>query len=149
MVSQIYSLFELTTRKTSKLQFCPFMINTLRPRQNGRHFPDDICEHIFLNEIIGIAIQILLRFVPKGPIINIAALVQIIAWRRPGDKPLSEPMMASLQTHICVIGLKEQHNWQTPYASNMPQKGPVILKVFPHHDIIVVSSLAWHALNVK
>ena len=25
-----------------------------------------------------------------------------IAWRRPGDKPLSEPMMVSLLTHICA-----------------------------------------------
>ena len=25
-----------------------------------------------------------------------------MAWRRPGDKPLSEPMMVSLSTHICV-----------------------------------------------
>ena len=33
---------------------------------------------------------------------NIPALVQIMAWRRPGDKPLSEPMMVSLATHICV-----------------------------------------------
>ena len=33
---------------------------------------------------------------------NIPALVQIMAWRRPGDKPLSEPMMVSLPTHICV-----------------------------------------------
>ena len=31
------------------------------------------------------------------------ASVQIMAWSRPGDKPLSEPMMVSLQTHICVI----------------------------------------------
>ena len=42
------------------------------------------------------------RFVPKGPINNIPALIQIMAWRRPGDKPLSEPMMVSLLTHICV-----------------------------------------------
>ena len=34
---------------------------------------------------------------------NIPALVQIMAWRRPGDKPLSEPIMISLLTHICVI----------------------------------------------
>ena len=33
---------------------------------------------------------------------NIPALVQIMAWRRLGDKPLSEPMMVSLPTHICV-----------------------------------------------
>ena len=25
-----------------------------------------------------------------------------MAWRRPGDKPLSEPMMVRLPTHICV-----------------------------------------------
>ena len=43
-----------------------------------------------------------LKFVPKGPINNIPALVQIMAWRRPGDKPISEPMMVSLLTHICV-----------------------------------------------
>ena len=43
-----------------------------------------------------------LKFVPKGPINNIPALVQIMAWRRSGDKPLSEPIMVSLPTHICV-----------------------------------------------
>ena len=46
--------------------------------------------------------QFSLNFVPNGPIKNIPALVQIMALRRPGDKPLSEPMMVSLQTHICV-----------------------------------------------
>ena len=49
-----------------------------------------------------ILIKILLKFVPKGPINNIPALVQIMAWRRPGDKPLSAPMIVSLSTHICV-----------------------------------------------
>ena len=39
---------------------------------------------------------------PKGTINNILALLQIMAWRRPGGKPLSEPMMGSLSTHICV-----------------------------------------------
>ena len=41
-------------------------------------------------------------FVPKGPINNIPALVQIKAWRRPRDKPLSEPMTVSLPTDIRV-----------------------------------------------
>ena len=43
-----------------------------------------------------------LKFVPKGSINNIPALVQIMAWYRWGDKPLSEPMMVRLPTHICV-----------------------------------------------
>ena len=33
---------------------------------------------------------------------NIPAVVQIIAWRRSGDKPLSEPVMVSLMMHLCV-----------------------------------------------
>ena len=58
--------------------------------------------HFFLNENVQIFIKISLNFVPKGPIKNIPALIQIIAWRRPGDKPLSESMMGSLLTRICV-----------------------------------------------
>ena len=78
------------------------LLNTLRPRQNGRHFPDDILKWIFLNENVWISINISLKFVPRGPINNIPVLVQVMAWRRPGDKPLSEPMIARFPTHICV-----------------------------------------------
>ena len=77
-------------------------LNTLRPRQNGRHFPDDIFKWIFLNENLWIPIKISLTFVPQGPITNIPALVQIMACRRPGDKPLFGPMMVRLPMHICV-----------------------------------------------
>ena len=76
--------------------------NTLRPRQNGRHFPDDIFKCIFVNENVWTLIKISLKVVPKGPINKIPALVQIMALRRPGDKPLSEPMMVRLLTHIWV-----------------------------------------------
>ena len=47
----------------------------------------------FLNENFFIWIHISLKFVPKGPIDNKSALVQVMAWRRTGDKPLSEPML--------------------------------------------------------
>ena len=76
-------------------------INTLRPRQNGRHFAD-MFKCIFLNENVWIPIEISLKFVPKGSFKNNPALFQIMAWRRPGDKPLSEPMLVSSLTHICV-----------------------------------------------
>ena len=57
-----------------------FLFNTLRPIQNSRHFPDDSFKCIFLNENIGISIKISLKFAPKGPMNNIASLVQIMAW---------------------------------------------------------------------
>ena len=65
------------------------VVNTLRLRQNGRHFADDTFNHIFFNENVRISIKISLKFVPKGSIINIPALVQIMACRRIGDNPLS------------------------------------------------------------
>ena len=34
-----------------------------------------------------------------------------MAWRRPGDKPLSEPMMVSLLTHICVTRPQWVNTW--------------------------------------
>ena len=80
-----------------------FPVNALRPRQDGCHFPDDIFKCIFLNENAWILFTISLNFLPKGPINNIPALVQIMAWHQPGDKPLSEPRMLRLSTHICVI----------------------------------------------
>ena len=55
---------------------------------------DDIFKRIFLNENDRIPIQISLKFVPRSPIDNKPALVQVMAWRRIGDKPLSDLMMA-------------------------------------------------------
>ena len=79
-----------------------FPVNSLRPRQKGRLFADDTFKRIFLNENIIISTKNSLNFVPKGLINNIPALVLIMAWRRPGDKPLSEPMLVRSLTHICV-----------------------------------------------
>ena len=90
-------------------------LNTLRLRQNGRRFTDDTFQHIFLNENVKISIKISLKFVPKGQINNIPALVQIMAWRRPGAKPLSETMMVRLETHICVT----QPQWVNVLACHL------------------------------
>ena len=81
---------------------CNIFFNTLRSRQNGRQFPDHIFKRIFLNQNVWTLINISLTFVPKYPINNIQALVQIMAWRHPGDKTLSETVLVSFLTHICV-----------------------------------------------
>ena len=84
------------------MRFIITSINSLRPWPTRRHFADDIFKCIFENENEWISPRIPLKFVPKVRINNIPALVQIKALRRPGDKPLSEPMMVSWLTHICV-----------------------------------------------
>ena len=119
-------LFKLTTKKTWKprtigpLRGKPFYvmmskyiitqgfthvsicadIKSLKPEQNGRCSPDDILKLIFLIENVYISNNISFKFVPTVPMNNIPVLFQIMAWRRPGDKPFSEPMMVSLLTHI-------------------------------------------------
>ena len=85
-----------------QLDLITYDINTLRPIQNGRHFPGDIFKWIFVNVNVWISISISLKFVARGPINNIPTLVQVMVWRRTGDKPLSEPMMVKWPTHICV-----------------------------------------------
>ena len=82
------------------------IMNTFRPRKMT-------FSNAFLKENIWMLIKISLKFVPRVRINNIPALVQIMARRRPGDKPLSEPIMVSALVHICVTrpqSVKSQ-NW--------------------------------------
>ena len=76
--------------------------STLRPRQDGCCFTGDIFKYIFLNENVWTSFEISPKFVPKVLIKYNSALVQIMAWRPPGNKPLSESTMVSLLTHICI-----------------------------------------------
>ena len=65
--------------------------------------PDGIFKCIFLNKNDQITIQISEKFVPRSPIDNKPTLVQLMAWRRTGDKPLPEPVMTQF------IGTYMQH----------------------------------------
>ena len=84
---------------TSSSSTCSYF-NTLRPRQNDCYFPENIFKYNFLNENIWILIKISLKFISECPINNIPALIQIIAWHLPGDKPLSELIMVRLLMHM-------------------------------------------------
>ena len=79
-----------------------FTFNTMKRIQNGCHFPNNIFKYILFNENVWISIKSSLKFVHKGSINNIPALVQIMAWHWSSDKPLSELMMVSLLTHLCI-----------------------------------------------
>ena len=123
---------------------CVIQLNSLRPRQNGRHFANDILKCIFLNENVWIPNNISLKFVPKGPINNNPALVQVMAWRRPGDKPLSEPMMVWLLTHICVT--RPQWVKWVKIPSSL-YKNIVMRKDIKTLDSIFVSKWLWESVS--
>ena len=81
-------------------------INSLRPRQNRRHFPD-IFKCILLKENKWISINMSTKLVPKGPINNIPALVQLTAWCRLSDKSLSDQWWYVYWRIYASLGLNE------------------------------------------
>ena len=55
-------------------------LDTSRPGQNGHHFVEDISKYIFLSENVWILIKMSPKFFPQGPINNIPASIQTMAW---------------------------------------------------------------------
>ena len=127
-------------------------VNISRPRRNGRHFPYDIFKCILLNENVWIKIKISLSFAPKGLINNIPSLVQIMVPHRRGDKPLSEPMMINLLTHICVV----RPQWVNHIANNQQILATVLMDTSVRWPLrgrqsrqtyICVSKLCYHCFR--
>ena len=90
---------------TSIGMFNVLLVDPLTHRSWGKVvaiFQTTIFKCFLLNKNIWILIKISHKFIPKFAINDIPVLVQIMAWHRPGEKPLSERMMVSLPTHICV-----------------------------------------------
>ena len=121
-----YHALDKTTQRLSNwnglyawMSFSEIWVNILRPRQNVHDFADDIFKCIFVSDNAWIAIKTSLKFVPKGLINNMPALVQIITWRRPGDMPWSEPIMVSLLTYICIT---RRHWVKTGFREDIPYR---------------------------
>ena len=86
-------------------------------RNNGRHFPDDIFKYIFLNENVWISTKFSLKYVPMGPINNILALVQMMAWQRIG--------FWHIYASLGLNGLK----WQNDKAKKMTTQNETMLTI--------------------
>ena len=122
--------------------------NTLRSRQNGRHFADDAFKRIFLYENVKISIKMSPTFVPKGSINNVPVLFQIMDWRSLGEhcsgfmmsamvSPITGVLIVYLTVCSGVYPRKHQsstslafmraiHRWPV----NIPHKRPVTRKMF-------------------
>ena len=90
--------------------------NTLRPRQNGRHFPDEISRCISFNKSLWISIKMSQKFVLNGSINNIPALVQIMAPTR------RQAVIWTSDGYIyALLGLNELMDWR-PWAVGHQQQ---------------------------
>ena len=85
---------------------CEF--NTLRPRQNGRHFTAYTFKCVFLNENMRISINISLKFVLKGPIDIILSLAptsrQAISWTNDGKFTSAYVRLSASMSKYLYIG---------------------------------------------
>ena len=139
-------------------------METLRPRQNVRHFADAIMKCISLNENARLWNKISMKYVLRGLIDNMAELIKIMARRRPDDKPLSKPMMLSINTYICVTrphwvegrlntspgiswGCYRDHNWVRPNKTQLPLLACVVM-VTPWR-LLAMQNKACHPLKLK
>ena len=69
--------------------------------QNGHHFGRQFSIAFFINENDRILIQISLKYVARSPIDNEPVLVQTMAWRQWGDRPLPGAMMSQfIDAHV-------------------------------------------------
>ena len=140
---------KLPTSRVSTSHNNSSWLNTLRPRENGRHFPCNILKCIYLNEKLWISIEISLKFVPNGPINTIPVLVQKMAWHRPSNKPLSETILASLLMHICITRPQWIDDmWHHRIWSTLVQVMACCL-VAPSHCLnqcwLIISEVLWHS----
>ena len=133
----------------NELRPSSFKFNTLVSSQNGRHFANDTSKCIFLDEV---------EFVPKRPISYIQALDQIMAWRRPGDKPISKLTMVKLLKHIYVTRLHWinkavivmeftlylQHKWLRSDDTLLHRKISSLSTWFPRLSIILRTRVHHH-----
>ena len=71
------------------------------------HWDRDKIVAIYQTTVYEFGLRFHWKFLPKFRINNILALVQIMVWRRPGDKPLSEPMMVSFLRWYASLGINE------------------------------------------
>ena len=102
-----------------------------------------------------------LKFVPQVWTNSIPTLVQIMAWHRPRDKPLPEPMVVRLLMQICVTSPQWVKRWwhsnnktkhkkamnmiyRTYYLSHKHMKlARVVLSAHSSASSLIISPLLW------
>ena len=127
-------------------------LNTLRLRQNGCYFTDDIFKWLFLNKDFHVMIEITLNFIPQGPIDNKWILFQIVVWCQSGNKPLIWTNVGIGYRGICaspslielrLIQGRSKVSWERPIDSPWQMWGLIFVlchkKIW--HMVLVANSL--------
>ena len=114
-------------------------VNTLRPRQNGRHFVDDIFKCIFVNENLWIEIEISMKLVPKDIINNILFVnadltLQLAALTKITNKSHSRNKTSSHSLKIYMIKIKVCHGGHGPIYQRF-----IFLRYHSNSNVFVIS----------
>ena len=96
---------------------------------------DDNFICIFLNENEGITIRISLKFVSRSPIDNKPALVQVMVWRRTGDKPLPESIGGDELNLVMLSRLSNSFEDQTQMAGAQTLTHCALVMLYGDRDL--------------
>ena len=68
---------------------------------------------------------------------------RLMAWRRPGDKPLSEPLTVRLPTHICTTRPQWVKYVTTVlcHLSTVPEQILMLISIFDHSLMLIVKMI--------
>ena len=138
------------------VHMCLMTFNTLRPRQDGCHFQMTFSNAFPLMKMYEFQLKFHWILFPGVQLTIFQHLVQIMAWRRPGDKPLSEPMMVCLLTHICVTrphwvnGTEPLPNPTLIYQlAEMKELHPIFLMQVSHCFSMMSHCFKWSPQGMK
>ena len=123
--------------------------------KNGHHFADDIFKRIFFDDNFLILNKLSLKYIHHDLIDNLAALVQIMAWRQTGDRPLSEAMSVYFTDAYMRHSTSMSYSfgtilrWNFSIAHTCPCHTYLIISVYPQlpHFIILLSKAARGIIN--
>ena len=123
-------------------------INTLRPRRNEQHFADDIFKRKLFSSMKMFEFRLKFHWslFPRVQLTIFQHWVQVMAWRRIGDKPLSEPKMVRSTTHICVTRPQWVKTWNLIARTRM--NGCLIFTLALHIMGCKMSAFIFYILNI-
>ena len=101
----------------------PHWVNTLRPRQNGRHCPDDRFKWILMHKDVCISIKMSLKFVRGVQLTIFQHWRRPMAWRQPGNQDLKSGTHYTYQLVFPKLWLCPA-NHSPGYCSNLPCDWP-------------------------
>ena len=152
--SKTHRFYVIGGLPTFRVSIMPYVhnsyVNTLSTEQNGHHFAEDIFKCTSVNKNAW-----KFHWSLWVPLENKPTMVQVMAWCRPGDRPLFESILSkhyshnelttSVSANWCYVGLL---GWQHIIAP-LDDATPHLKYIFHSHDIMTSDGNFYQPKNTR